>query len=292
MAADEFYLDPRAVRRSFDRASRTYDAAAAVQAEIRARLLERLDIVRLEPKAVLDLGAGTGQASRDLKRRYSSAHVVALDSSLSMLRQSAGQQRFLRRFLPVCADAHALPLRNQSFDLVLSNLLIEWCHDPDTVFAEAARVLRPKGLFTFTTLGPDTLKEVRDLWRGVDPFTHVHRFIDMHDFGDALLRAGFAEPVMDTERLTVTYSGLTALLAEIRGSGARNLAQGRPRGLTGRARGAVVRTRSEELVRNGALRISVEVVHGHAWSVGERVSRRVGDEVRVPIESLRARRKD
>ncbi len=289
---DEFYLDPHWVRRSFDRASSTYDAAAAVQAEIRTRLLERLDIVRLEPTAVLDLGAGTGHASRDLKRRYPSAQVVALDSSLSMLRESAGQQRFLRRFLPVCADAHSLPLRSQSFDLVLSNLVLEWCHDPDAVFAEAARVLRPKGLFTFTTLGPDTLKEVRDLWRGVDPFTHVHRFIDMHDFGDALLRAGFAEPVMDTERLTVTYSTLTALLAEIRGSGARNLAQGRPRGLTGRARGAVVRARSEELIRNDALRISVEVVHGHAWSMGERASRRVGDEVRVPIERLRARRKD
>jgi len=175
---------------------------------------------------------------------------------------------------------------------VLSNLLLEWCHEPDAVFGEVARVLRPKGLFTFTTVGPDTLKEVRELWRGVDPFTHVHRFIDMHDFGDALLRAGFAEPVMDTERLTVTYRDLSTLLDEIRGSGARNIAQGRPHGLTGRARGALVRSRSEELVRNGPLRISVEVIHGHAWSVGERTSRRVGDEVLVPFERLRTRRKD
>jgi malonyl-CoA O-methyltransferase len=159
------------------------------------------------------------------------------------------------------------------------------------VFAEAARVLRPKGLFTFTTLGPDTLKEVRDLWRGVDPFTHVHRFIDMHDFGDALLRAGFAEPVMDTERLTVTYPSLAALLEELRGSGARNVAEGRPRGLTGRARGAAVRARSEAVTRNGPLSISVEVIHGHAWSPAERRSRRAGDEVLVPIDALRTRRK-
>jgi malonyl-CoA O-methyltransferase len=289
--SDEFFLDPRTVRRSFDRASRTYDASAAVQAEIRTRLLERLDVVRLQPKAVLDLGAGTGHASRDLKRRYPSAQVVALDSSWSMLRESARQQRFLRRFAPVCADAHRLSLRSQSFDLVLSNLLLEWCHDPDAVFAEAARVLRPQGLFTFTTVGPDTLKEVRELWRGIDPFTHVHRFIDMHDFGDALVRAGFAEPVMDTERLTVTYSDLSALVAEIRGSGAHNLAQGRPHGLTGRTRGAAVRSRSEELVRNGPLRISIEVIHGHAWSVGERKSRRAGDEVLVSFEALRTRRK-
>jgi malonyl-CoA O-methyltransferase len=289
--ADEFFLDPRTVRRSFDRASRTYDASAAVQAEIRARLLERLDIVRLQPTAVLDLGAGTGHSSRDLKRRYPSAQVIALDASLSMLRESARQQRFLRRFAPVCADAHRLPLRSQSFELVLSNLLLEWCHDPDAVFAEAARVLRPQGLFTFTTLGPDTLKEVRELWRGVDPFTHVHRFIDMHDFGDALVRAGFAEPVMDTERLTVTYPDLATLVGEIRGSGARNIALGRPRGLTGRARGAALQSRSDELLRNGPLRISVEVIHGHAWAVGERLSRRVGEEVLVPFENLRTRRK-
>jgi malonyl-CoA O-methyltransferase len=262
-----------------------------VQAEIRTRLLERLDVVRLRPTAVLDLGAGTGHASRDLKRRYPSAQVVAVDSSLSMLRESARQQRFLRRFAPVCADAQLLPLRSRSFDLVVSNLLIEWCHDPDAVFAEAARVLRPQGLFTFTTVGPDTLKEVRELWRGIDPFTHVHRFIDMHDFGDALLRAGFAEPVMDTERLTVTYSDLSALVAEIRGSGARNIAQGRPRGLTGRARGAAVRSRSAELTRNGPLKVSVEVIHGHAWSVGERKSRRADDEILVPFEALRTRRK-
>jgi malonyl-CoA O-methyltransferase len=288
--SDEFFLHPRAVRRSFDRASATYDRAAAVQGEIRARLIERLDIVRLEPNAVLDLGSGTGHASRELKRRYPSAQVLALDSSMPMLRQSARQQRLLRRFVPLCADAHRLPLQSQAFDLVLSNLLLEWCHDPDAVFAEVGRVLRPKGLFTFTTLGPDTLKEVRELWRGVDDFTHVHRFIDMHDFGDALVRAGFAEPVMDTERLTVTYPSLAALLDEVRGSGAHNIAEGRPRGLTSRRRGAAVQARGAELTRNGPLRISVEVVHGHAWSTGERPSRRAGDEILVPIERLRARR--
>ncbi|HKR35523.1 MAG TPA: malonyl-ACP O-methyltransferase BioC [Steroidobacteraceae bacterium] len=288
---DEFFLDPRAVRRSFDRAARTYDMAAVVQREIRTRLLERLDIVRLAPAAVLDLGAGTGHASRELKRRYSSAKVIALDISLPMLRESARQQSLLRRFAPVCADAHRLPLRSGSLDLVLSNLLLEWCHDPDTVFAEVARVLRPQGLFTFTTVGPDTLRELRELWRGIDAATHVHRFIDMHDFGDALLRAGFAEPVMDTERLTVTYPSLNALLEELRGSGARNVAQGRRHGLTGRARGAAVLARSEALTRNGPMSVSVEVIHGHAWAPAERKSRRAGDEVRVPIEALRTRRK-
>ena len=289
--SDEYFLDPRVVRRSFDRAARTYDSAAAVQREIRTRLLERLDIVRLASATVLYLAAGTGHASRELKRRYSSAKVIALDLSLQMLRASARQQSLLRRFVPVCADAHRLPLRTGSVDLVLSNLLVEWCHDPDAVFSEDSRVLRPKGLFTFTTVGPDTLKELRELWRGIDDVPHVHRFIDMHDFGDALLRAGFAEPVMDTERLTVTFPSLNALLADLRGSGARNVAAGRSHGLTGRARGGAVLARSEALTRNGPLHVSVEVIHGHAWSPAERRSRRAGDEVLVPIDALRTRRK-
>jgi malonyl-CoA O-methyltransferase len=289
--SDEFFLDPHVVRRSFDRAARTYEAAAAVQREIRTRLLERLDIVRLTPSTVLELGAGTGHASRELKRRYSSAKVIALDLSLQMLRESARQQSFLRRFIPVCADAHRLPVRTGSVDLVLSNLLLEWCHDPDAVFTEVARVLRPQGLFTFTTVGPDTLKELRELWRGLDEAPHVHRFIDMHDFGDALLRAGFAEPVMDTARLTVTSASLDAVLADLRGSGARNIAAGRNRGLTGRMRGGTVLARSEALTRNGPMHVSVEVIHGHAWAPAERRSRRAGDEVLVPIEALRSRSK-
>lgn len=289
--SDEYFLDPRTVRRSFDRAASTYDAAAVVQKEIRTRLLERLDVVRLTPSAVLDLGAGTGHASRELKRRYSSAKVIALDLSLPMLRASARQQSLLRRFAAVCADAHRLPLRTGSLDLVLSSLLLEWCHDPDAVFAEVARVLRPQGLFTFTTVGPDTLQELRELWHGLDNATHVHRFIDMHDYGDALLRAGFADPVMDTERLTVTYPNLGVLTDELRRSGASNIARGRKRGLTGRARAAAVRARAREMTRNGALSVSVEVIHGHAWATGERKSRRAGDEVLVSIDTLRSRRK-
>jgi malonyl-CoA O-methyltransferase len=287
--SDDFFLDPRAVCRSFDRASPTYDAAAVVQSEIRTRLLERLDIVRLQPAAVLDLGAGTGHASRALKRRYPAAQVIALDLSHAMLQMSARQQALLRKFAPVCADAHRLPVRSRSIDLVLSNLMIEWCHDPDAVFAEVARVLRPRGLFTFTTVGPDTLRELRDLWRGIDRHTHVHRFIDMHDFGDALMRAGFAEPVMDVERLTVTYPNLDALLSELKASGARNVAQGRPRGLTSRARGAELKKRGEAACRNGRLSISVEVIHGHTWSAVQDKARRDVDEIRVPVSSIRRR---
>jgi malonyl-CoA O-methyltransferase len=288
--SDEFFLDPRLVRRSFDRASGTYDDAAAVQSEIRTRLLERLDIVRLQPAAVLDLGAGTGYTSRALKRRYPAARVVAVDLSHAMLRRSARQQTLLRRFARICADAHRLPLRSASMDLVLSNLMLEWCHDPDAVFAEVARVLQPRGLFTFTTVGPDTLKELRAAWQGLDRHTHVHRFIDMHDFGDALMRAGFVEPVMDTERLTIMYPSLTSLMTELRASGASNVAQGRRRGLTSRARAAQLQARGESLHRNGQLSVSVEVIYGHAWAAEHRIRKPTRDEVRIPVETLRSSR--
>jgi malonyl-CoA O-methyltransferase len=284
--SDEFFLDPRLVRRAFDHASDTYDRAAIVQGEIRGRLLERLDLVRLQPAAILDLGAGTGHASRALKRRYPSAQVIAIDLSERMLQESRRQQGWWQRFHPLVADAHKLPIRSASVDLVLSNLMLEWCQDPDAVFAEIRRALRPQGLLMFTTLGPDTLKELRDAWRRADRYTHVHRFIDMHDIGDALVRAGLAEPVMDTERLTITYPSLPALVEELRASGSTNIAHGRARGLTGKRRAREFRT----IGTNGALAISVEAVFGHAWAGTLREQQRQGGEVRVPVTAIKPRR--
>lgn len=285
--ADEFHLDPAQVRRSFDKAARTYDEAAAVATEIRNRLLERLDIVRLQPKAILDLGAGTGHSSKALRHRYRGAEVIALDLSPGMLTQAERRQSWLRRFDPVIADAHRLPIKDASIDLVFSNLMLEWCHDPDAVFQEIRRVLRLGGLLTFTTLGPDTLRELREGWRKIDPYTRVHRFIDMHDLGDALMRAGLAEPVMDTERLTVTYPDVDALMRELIASGSSNLAQGRSRGLTTKTRLQALRQAVLQEPQKGGLPVSVEVVYGHAWAGELRRPRRVGGEVRVPVSSLK-----
>lgn len=286
--SDEFFLSPSQVRRAFDRASATYDAAAGVPAEIRARLLERLDIVRLQPRMVLDLGAGTGHASRALKQRYRTAEILAMDLSGGMLVEANRRQSWWRRFHRLQADAHRLPLPDASVDLVFSNLLLQWCHDPDAVFQEIARVLRPGGLLNFATLGPDTLRELRAAWRSQDPHVHVHRFIDMHDLGDALLRAGLAEPVMDTERLTVTYPDADALLRELGQCGGGNLAAGRPRGLTGKGRLAGLR-QALEPAPGEPLKISVEVVYGHAWAQELRRREPTG-EVRIPFSQIGHRR--
>jgi malonyl-CoA O-methyltransferase len=288
--SDEFFLDPRAVRRSFDAASTTYDAAAAVQSEIRARLLERLDIARLQPAVVLDLGAGTGHAARALKQRYPGSIVIALDLSEGMLQQAARQQRLFRRFQRLAGDAQRLPLQDSSIDLVFSNLLLEWCADPDAVFSEIRRILRPHGLFTFTTLGPDTLKELRAAWRRIDAHVHVHRFIDMHDLGDALMRARFAEPVMDVERLTVTYGGMRRLMTELKASGSSNVALGRRRGLINRGQLQALEQHGDSSMREGVLPVSVEVIYGQAWGGEPRPSRPAGNFL-FPIEGLRGSRR-
>jgi malonyl-CoA O-methyltransferase len=196
------------------------------------------------------------------------------------------RQSWLKRFHRVAADAHRLPFKDGSAQLVFSNLMLEWCHDPDAVFQEIRRILQPGGLLTFATLGPDTLRELREGWRKIDPYPHVHRFIDMHDLGDALVRAGLAEPVMDTERLTVTYPHLDALMTELVASGSANLAHGRNRGLTSKGHLATLREAVRPATEQGVLPVSVEVVYGHAWAVELRARPRGDREVRVPVSSL------
>jgi malonyl-CoA O-methyltransferase len=284
---DPFRLDRARLRRAFDRAAQGYDAAAVLQGRVREELLGRLDVVRLEPAVVLDLGAGTGHASLALKRRYRAAQVVALDLSPTMLAEAARRQTLLRRFRRVCADAAALPLRAASVDLVCSNLMLHWCNDPDAVLRECLRVLRPGGLLTFTTFGPDTLVELRRAWAAADGYTHVNRFIDMHDLGDALVRAGLAEPVMDVERYTLTYATARDLMRDLEAIGARNANDGRPRGLTGK--GTLARTIAayEGCRRDGRLPATYEVVFGQAWAPAARPRPHAAPgEVRVPIGQI------
>ncbi len=261
-------LDRRGVRRTFDRASASYEGAAVLQGRVRAELLERLELVKLEPAVVLDLGAGTGCAARELRRRYRGALVIALDLAPGMLREARRHSRPLRRFERVCADAFAVPLKEASVDLLFSNLLLQWCDDLDRVMTEIRRVLRPGGFLAFSTLGPDTLRELRAAWSKVDTEPHVHDFIDMHDVGDALTRAGFAEPVLDVERIELTYPDVLALTRDLKALGAHNAAQGRARGLTGKGKWRAMTSAYESFRTAGRLPASYEVVYGAAWSAG------------------------
>ena len=206
------------MRRSFDRAAATYDAAAVLQSEVREVLLERLELTALAPRVVLDAGAGTGHASRALTRRYPGARVIALDFALGMLRVAARQRSWFRPFARVCADAARLPLPDGSVDLILSNFMLAWA-DPGPVFVECRRVLAPRGLLTFTSLGPDTLRELRASWARVDSHRRVHPFLDMHEIGDALVHAGLTAPVLDVERYTVSYTDVRELAADLKVGG-------------------------------------------------------------------------
>jgi malonyl-CoA O-methyltransferase len=285
-SVNPYTLDTRRVRRSFDRAAGTFDGAAVLHAEVRDNLLARLDLMALAPRVVLDAGAGTGHASRALIRRYPTAKVVALDFSRQMLHAAAPQQPWLRRFARVCADAERLPLADGSVDLILSNLMLQWC-DPDPVFAEFRRVLAPHGLVTFTSLGPDTLRELRSAWAGVDSCTHVHRFIDMHDLGDALVRAGFASPVLDVERYTLTYLNVQRVAADLKATGAHNATMGRAKGLTGRRQFAALQAAYEAHRQDGRLPATYEVVFGHAWTPGADARRGAQDGTRVSLDDVK-----
>jgi malonyl-CoA O-methyltransferase len=252
-------------RRSFERAAASYDGAAALQREVAQRLLQRLDFMKIQPQRVLDLGCGTGQCIPGLMTHYRSAEMVALDIALPMLVRARSRGRWLRRPRCVCADAARLPFRDACFDLVFSNLMLQWCIDLEMVFKELQRVLRPGGLLLFTTLGPDTLRELRDSWARVDGYTHVNMFQDMHDVGDALVRARFSDPVMDVERLTLTYPDLWQLMRELKLIGAHNVTAGRPRGLTGKAHIYRLTEAYESFREKGVLPASYEIVNGHAW---------------------------
>ncbi len=281
-------IDKAQARASFERAARSYDQAAVLQRQSAEQMLQRLEFVRLEPGVILDIGCGTGEATAALARRYKKAKVIALDFAHGMLRQTRRRgSSWLRKQACVCADAEHLPIAEASVDLIYSNATLQWCNDLERTFAGFLRVLRPGGLVMFTTFGPDTLMELRRAWAAVDGYSHVSPFLDMHDVGDALLRVGFADPVMDVERLTVTYQEVHGLMRDLKAIGAHNVTADRPRGLTGRRRMQAMAEAYEGLRRDGRLPASYEVIYGHAWAPELALSRAApGGEVVIPISRI------
>ena len=230
-------------------------------------MLERLEYIKLDPARVLDAGCGPAREAAALQARYPDCNVVLLDAALPMLQLASAERSMFSRLwrthkrAAVCADMERMPLASASIGLAWSNMALHWVADPVRAIAELQRVLVPGGLVMFSTVGPDTLKELR----AVTPGARVHAFADMHDIGDELIAAGFADPVMDAERLTVTYATSDALLADLRGSGQTSAREDRPRGLNGRRFLEALRTALDAERRDGRLAATVEVVYGHAW---------------------------
>jgi malonyl-CoA O-methyltransferase len=285
LTLDDALPEKRAARRAFDRA-REFESACFIHDEARARLDTRLDLIRLTPSVAVDLGCATGRGAAALAARYPRARVLAVDSSLRMLRTAAASAAPAVSALG--GDAEALPLYAGAAELVLANLVLPWCR-PDRLFAEAARVLADGGAFLFATLGPDSLREVRAAFAAVDDKIHVHAAFDMHDLGDLALAAGLAEPVLDVDRIEVTYADVAGLVRDLRAVGAMSTAGGRRRALTGARRwGRFV----ERLPRgsDGRLAVTVELILGQAWGRGvAAVSRSGAQEIRVPVTRIKRR---
>lgn len=266
-----YEIDKRAMRRAFNRAASHYDAAAVLQREVCKRMLDQLDYIRLQPQRVLDAGCGTGWGGRQLGDRYKKAEIVALDIAIDMLRTARGASSWWRSLFSgagqtcLCADIEALPLTAQSVDMAWSNLALQWCNSLPAAFREFHRVLRPEGLVIFSTFGPDTLKELRAAFSGVDGYSHTNRFIDMHDIGDMLLGAGFAEPVMQMEMLTLTYSDVRSVMADLRSIGAHNATAGRAPGMMGKSAWNKILENYEHMRQDGKLPATFEIIYGHAW---------------------------
>jgi malonyl-CoA O-methyltransferase len=261
LSGNSLELDPRAARRRFERAAKTYADAARLEAEVGARMLERLDYLKIAPRRILDAGSGPSREAKALVARYAKAELIALDFSLGMLRAGRRSFSFFRRSprKVVCGDLERLPIADAAVDLVWCNMALHWV-DPLAAFREFNRVLAPGGLAMFSSLGPDTLKELRAA--GAE---RVHRFIDMHDLGDMLVAAGFSAPVMDMEMLTFTYANGEALVADLRASGQTCARADRPRGLAGKRFARDLRRVLGDLAS-----ASFEVVYGHAWKPAAR----------------------
>lgn len=259
-------IDKAQARASFEKAAATYDAAAVLQRQTAAEMLERLELIKQEPRVILDIGCGTGEGTVALVKRYKKAKVIGLDFAHAMLKQTRRRgSSWLKKQACVCGDAERLPIADASVDLIFSNATIQWCNDLEATFADWLRVLRPNGLIMFSSFGPDTLKELRQAWAAVDGAPHVSPFLDMHDVGDALLRVGFADPVMDVERMTLTYPDVKGLMRDLKQIGAHNVTTERHRGLTGKGRMRAMTEAYEQFRCDGQLPASYEVVHGHAW---------------------------
>ena len=288
-------LDKNAIRLSFDRAASSYDKYAVLQREIESRLLERIEFRRHDPLKILDLGCGTGSASRTLAGQFPQARVIALDWSPAMLAKTAEagseSHHSAGEIGRVCADMHSLPLAARSADLIFSNLALQWSYDLPAVFSEFRRIMKADAMLVFTCFGPDTLYELKQAWRAVDDRPHVNDHPDMHDVGDVLLAAGFRDPVMDTERLTLEYPDVMSLMRELKGIGAHNVASERKHGLTGKKRLQNMLQAYEPFRRGDRYPASYEIIYGTAFAPrdGQPLKTPDGDVATFSIDALRTR---
>ncbi len=276
-------LNKQRIREDFSKAAKTYDSAAIVQEEICHRALERLQMLKLQAKVILDIGSGTGTSLNGLQKLFPDSLIIASDIALSMLEQN-------KKFLSICNDAERLAIKNSSVDLIFSTSTFQWCEDLPQVLAECSRILKNDGALLFTTFGPDTLIELRQSWAQVDQLDHVHNFIDMHHIGDMLLSQQYTDPVVDREMIVVEYEKIQQLLKDLKATGSRGKfatqAKSSLLGLTGKAKfQRVIKAYESFRQKNGLLPASYEVIYGYARKSSLQTS--MNGEIRIPVDNIK-----
>jgi len=271
----------------------SYEAVAVLQQQVGDQLLGRLDLLKTPPARILDVGCGTGRLSGLLRKRYLKSEVVALDLTPAMLKVAKRHSSWWRPFVRVAGDAQDLPLASASIDLIVSNLSLPWYSDFKRAFYEFRRVLRPGGWLFLSSVGPDTLKELRSAWAQVDHGAHVHVFLDMHDIGNALLAQGFSDPMLDVESYVLTYPSLQRMLRELQEMGASNALVDRSRALTGRKRFEQMQAAYASECVEGRWPASAEIVFAQAQAplAGQPLKSKDGDIATFTLADMRARLK-
>jgi malonyl-CoA O-methyltransferase len=287
-------FDRRRLQHSFGRAAAGYSEVAVLQRESESRLLEQLEVLEERvPARVLDVGSGPGRASGFMKGRWPASEVVALDIALPMLGLVPRHTRFWRPVRRVCGEAAKLPFADASFDLIFSNMCLQWVPDLPVALAEFRRVLRPQGLLLFTSFGPDTLSELREAYLAAgESQPPLSPLAAIQQIGDALISAGFRNPVLERENFQLTYPDTMALLRELRAIGAGDARNLRPRGLGGRGRRARMIAAYETMRdADGRLPSTWEVISAMAWAPEAGVPRReaAADIATFPADAIPVR---
>ncbi len=262
----EKIFDKNHLKQSFDSAAVTYESHSVLQRYTADEILDRLKVMNINPRLMMDLGSGTGLAASRLCELYSKAAICQVDISLNMLKTARDKKKDKRKYKHyLCADAESLPFNSDTFDLVVSNLMLQWGEDCQKIFSDVHGILKPGGVFMFATLGPSTLHELKDSWAEVDEHRHVNNFIDMHILGEMLVSVGMSDPVMESDTTLMYFKSAFEIMRHLKCLGAHNVNYGRRKTLTGKTKIKAMEAAYEAFRNKKGLPCSYEVVYGHAW---------------------------
>ena len=265
-------IDKNIKRKAFNRAAKTYDQYCVLQDRISQELFDRLALIKIEPKNILDLGAGTGANGLSLKKIYKHAQIINYDFAKNMLfkakfKQTSVLDRLINNkiFSYVCGDLEAIPFRPNTFDLIWSSSTLQWCNNLPETLGMIRSILKPGGLFIFSSFGPGTLIELKNITMDVANVNRTNEFVDIHDFGDMLLSSGLSDPVLDMDNFVLTYSVVDKLFNDIKNIGATSGFRLSSVGLGGKTYLKKIKQAYEQFRENEVLPATYEVIYGHAW---------------------------